>query len=70
MPRETKICKVCGKSYEACRTPNTTGSFRWRDVACSRECGAEYLRRIMMSRAKDAAEDEESNEDNTDTETN
>lgn len=46
-----KICRVCGKSYDACKTPNITGGFRWRDVACSPECGAEYLRRVMEARA-------------------
>ena len=47
----TKKCRVCGKRYEACHTPNTTNIFRWRDVACSPECGAEYLRLITLARA-------------------
>ena len=43
---------MCGKSYEACRTMmnRTAGVFRWQEVACSPECGAEYLRRINEAR--------------------
>lgn len=50
MAKVTKTCRVCGKQYEACHTPNTTGVFRWRDVACSIECGRIYLERIEASR--------------------
>lgn len=50
MARVMKTCRVCGKQYEACHTPNTSGVFRWRDVACSRECGSIYLERVMASR--------------------
>lgn len=50
MPKAVQNCRVCGKEYECCRTPNTTGMFRWRDVACSVECGLEYLERIERSR--------------------
>ena len=48
----TKICKVCGKEYEACHTlrPNMNSEFRWQDVACCPEHGQEYLRQIMASR--------------------
>ena len=44
-------CRVCGKEYPACyslRRGDTT--FRWQEVSCSPECGAEYLRRILISR--------------------
>lgn len=34
---------MCGKSYEACRTPNPNGVFRWREVACSYECAQQYI---------------------------
>lgn len=45
-------CRVCGKSYEACRTMNkTAGVFRWQEVACSPECGAEYLHRVTEARS-------------------
>ena len=47
-----KVCKVCGREYEACHTlrPNINSEFRWQDVACSPEHGAEYLRMILASR--------------------
>lgn len=49
-----KVCKVCGREYEACHTlrPNLNSAFRWQDVACCEEHGAEYLRRIMISRGQ------------------
>lgn len=51
MPAVNKICRVCGKEYEACKTPRPTdNTFRWQDVACSKECGAEYLRSVMIAR--------------------
>lgn len=48
-----KKCRVCGKDYEACRsvTPQV-GVFRWQSVACSPECGAEYLRLLRISRGQ------------------
>lgn len=47
-----KKCRVCGKDYEACRSMNRSADvFRWQEVACSPECGAEYLRRIAESRS-------------------
>ena len=49
-----KQCRVCGKEYEACRSANRiAGVFRWQEVACSEECGAEYLRQINESRKLD-----------------
>lgn len=65
MAKVMKECRVCGKKYEACHTPNTSGVFRWRDVTCSIECGRIYLERIEQSRqpvsdvAKDASPDVE-----------
>lgn len=50
MARVMMTCRVCGKEYEACRSANV-GAFRWQEVACSPECGAEYLRRINESRS-------------------
>lgn len=61
MPRERRICRVCGSEYEACATPNP-GYFRWRDVACCVECGIEYLRRVEEARAKEAEEERRSKE--------
>lgn len=57
-----KICKECGASYEACRTPTPKGLFRWRDVACSPECAMSYMNRVMEARTQ-AAEPEVQNED-------
>lgn len=46
-----KKCRVCGKDYEPCySTGLQNGIFRWREVSCSPECGAIYLRRIQESR--------------------
>ena len=49
MAAVTKICRVCGKEYKACMA-KATGAFRWQEVACSPECGAEYFERIRLSR--------------------
>ena len=55
-----KKCKVCGKEYEACHSirPNLENEFRWRDVACCEEHGAEYLRQILAARGQKTAEPE------------
>lgn len=46
-------CKICGKEYDACRTKRSASvSYRWFDVACCEEHGAEYLRQILESRKK------------------
>ena len=52
MATAVKTCRVCGKKYEASRTmmDRAAGVFRWQEVACSPECGAEYLRRITEAR--------------------
>lgn len=50
MANGCRICKVCGKEYEYCKTAVRTGMFRWQDVACCPEHGSEYLARIMASR--------------------
>lgn len=54
MAKGIKICKVCGREYEACRTlrPNLNSEFRWQEVACSPEHGAEYLRRVLIARGQ------------------
>lgn len=53
MATAVKTCRVCGKEYEACRTAmsRAAGVFRWQEVACSPECGAEYLRRVTEARS-------------------
>ena len=53
MPKQRKTCRVCGATYEACRSIRTgDGVFNWREVACSPECGEVYLRQVMASRNK------------------
>lgn len=53
MATATKICKVCGCQYEYCRTQRTVaGVFRWQDVACCPEHGAEYLTAVMKARGE------------------
>lgn len=49
MPKEMRICKTCGKEYEACHTPNR-GVFRWRDIACSYECALKYIEAVEKAR--------------------
>ena len=48
----TKVCRVCGKEYEACHTlrPNLNNEFRWQDVACCVEHGAIYFEKVMKAR--------------------
>ena len=54
MATATLKCRVCGKEYEACRSAKRVdGVFRWQDVACSPEHGADYLDLIRKSRAKE-----------------
>lgn len=51
MASAKRICRVCGKEYEACRSANRRpGVFYWQEVACSPECGQVYLRRIEEAR--------------------
>lgn len=51
MPITKRKCRVCGKEYEACRTnKKDVGGFSWKEVACSPECGAEYLRLVQEAR--------------------
>ena len=51
MPKVMKVCKNCGKEYEACHTPNP-GIFRWRDVACSPECAQAYFHAVAVARGE------------------
>lgn len=51
MPVAKKICRVCGKEYEACRSAKRDSDvFHWQEVACSPECGTEYLRLVNEAR--------------------
>lgn len=60
MATAIKICRVCGKEYEACHTlKRVAGVFRWQEVACSPECGSIYLAKIEASRAVTPTENKE-----------
>ncbi len=51
MLKHIKICRTCGRQYEACRSSHKNDTaFRWQDVACSIECGMKYLQKIEESR--------------------
>lgn len=59
MATGTRICKVCGKEYECCKTlRRVEGIFRWQDVACCVEHGEEYLDQIMISRGEKKPDNE------------
>ena len=46
-------CRICGKEYDACSSSKKhSGVFRWQEVACSPECGSEYLKRVLQSRGQ------------------
>lgn len=48
-----KVCRVCGKEYEPCRSLRKNSSvFNWRTVACSPQCGQEYFRRVAEARGE------------------
>lgn len=51
MATRTIPCRVCGKMFVPCNKPsNVIGAFNYRSLACSPECGAEYLRRVQAAR--------------------
>lgn len=53
MATGTRICKICGKEYECCRTLRIVeGVFRWQDVACCVEHGEQYLDKVLISRGE------------------
>lgn len=53
MAVRTIPCRVCGKMFTPCnKTSSALGAFNYREVACSPECGAEYLRRVQAARQK------------------
>lgn len=55
MVNHTVPCRVCGKPFVPCNTSiQDIGVFNYRTVACSPECGVEYLRRVQASRQKSA----------------
>lgn len=51
MPKRAKVCRVCGKTYESCRSIKTgSGIFNWREMCCSPECGQIYFQRVEEAR--------------------
>lgn len=64
MATGTKICKICGKEYECCKTVrHVDGVFRWQDVACCVEHGQEYLNLVLMARSDTPGASAENNVD-------
>lgn len=59
MAKVMRICKNCGKEYEACYTqkPYNSKVYRWQDVACSPACGEAYLAAVIASRMTQFAEE-------------
>jgi hypothetical protein len=45
-----KICRVCGKEYEYCKTWRPFAGNRWQDVACSPECASKYFAEVEAAR--------------------
>ena len=53
MANRTIPCRVCGKMFVPCNKPSAViGAFNYHSLACSPECGAEYLRRVQVARQK------------------
>ena len=53
MAARTIPCRVCGKMFVPCNKPSAViGAFNYHSLACSPECGAEYLRRVQVARQK------------------
>lgn len=51
IPKGTRICKVCGKEYEYCKTL-ARGAFIWRDVACCPEHAEQYFEEVAIARGE------------------
>lgn len=53
MEKGKKICRICGKEYEVCKPVYTNAAdlYRWQDVACCVEHGAEYFALVEASRS-------------------
>lgn len=52
MATRTMPCRVCGKQFVPCgKSSKEIGAFNYMEVACSPECGTEYLKRVIASRS-------------------
>lgn len=57
MAARTIPCRVCGKMFVPCNKPSAViGAFNYHSIACSPECGAEYLRRVQAARYESTVE--------------
>lgn len=57
MAKRTVACRVCGKQFVPCnKTSASLGAFNYHSIACSPECGAEYLRRVQEARKPEQQE--------------
>ena len=53
MAKRTVPCRVCGKPFVPCnKASDSLGAFNYHSVACSPECGIEYLHRVQEARQK------------------
>lgn len=51
MGKGFKVCKICGKEYEYCKSfKPSDGTFRWQDVGCCIEHANQYLSAVLASR--------------------
>ena len=51
MAKRTAVCRVCGKQFVPCNKSSASlGAFNYHSIACSPECGVEYLRRVQEAR--------------------
>ena len=58
MAYKQKPCRVCGKLFTPCAyCEKDDTAFHWRAIACSVECGKEYLRRVLEARQKDVSKE-------------
>lgn len=58
MAKRTIACRVCGKQFVPCNKSSASlGAFNYHSIACSPECGAEYLRRVQVARNQSEQEE-------------
>ena len=60
MANKKQPCRVFGKLFTPCGyCENDDTAFHWRSIACSYECGKEYLRRVLEARQKDVSKEDD-----------
>lgn len=54
MGKGKRTCRVCGKVYDYCKPAytDTVELYRWQDVACCVEHGAEYFALVNAARSE------------------